>query len=386
MKSSKMKTVLFVHTSSDVGGGSYCLLNLIKHIDRYNFTPMALLCTDGPLVKELKALGVQVYLLNSFYCIPYNRSILQLGTFYTYVQILLSFSSFKKKLIEINPEIVYLNSTLLYPYLWIIKKLKKKAIIHIREHWPLNEHKVQLLVLQKIISKNSDKIIAINKYCKKMVESQNNSPSIIYDWIDFSERDRRFDMNTIFGEDVSSKKIFLFTGGAQKIKGAYEVVHIFNSLSDNDYRLLILGIEPDSLNMPSDNSYYEKIREIILKDPRITCLPAIYQIKDIIEKSYCMLSFFTIPHANLALAECIILGTPVIAAITDEALEYSENGELAFLYELGNTSAFKKCIEDFGKRRDCLMQLLKSDSHKVTNMFDKDKNIELFRNVLSIFR
>ena len=60
----------------------------------------------------------------------------------------------------------------------------------------------------------------------------------------------------------------------------------------------------------------EKVIDLINSDQRIKCIPATYNIKQILEQSSCMLSFFTIPHANLAMAESIIAGTPVIAADT----------------------------------------------------------------------
>jgi glycosyltransferase involved in cell wall biosynthesis len=53
------------------------------------------------------------------------------------------------------------------------------------------------------------------------------------------------------------------------------------------------------------------------------------------------------PHANLSLAEAIIVGTPVIAARTEEADEYSLNGKLAKLFEFGNIDAFNQTILDF---------------------------------------
>lgn len=77
-----------------------------------------------------------------------------------------------------------------------------------------------------------------------------------------------------------------------------------------------------------------KLQKMINRDNRIVCVPPTYAIKDIVEKSYCVLSYFTIPHANLALAESVILKTPIIAARTEESEEYSLMVSMPFCFLL----------------------------------------------------
>ena len=56
-----MKRILFVHHVSSIGGGSYCLLNLLKEVDQEKFQPVVLLQENGPLVSEIEKLGIKVY-------------------------------------------------------------------------------------------------------------------------------------------------------------------------------------------------------------------------------------------------------------------------------------------------------------------------------------
>ena len=49
-----MKRILFVHHVSSIGGGSYCLLNLLKEVDQEKFQPVVLLQENGPLVSEIE--------------------------------------------------------------------------------------------------------------------------------------------------------------------------------------------------------------------------------------------------------------------------------------------------------------------------------------------
>lgn len=69
-----MKSILYLYHTSAVGGGSYCLLNILKTVDRALFKPIVLLKEDGPLVDEIKQLDIPVYFLNKMSTVPYNCS------------------------------------------------------------------------------------------------------------------------------------------------------------------------------------------------------------------------------------------------------------------------------------------------------------------------
>lgn len=368
-----MKRIVFVHQASTVGGGSYCLLNLLKVIDRNLFEPVALLKDDGPLVDEIEKLNIQVELMPSMDVAPYNTSFKRPGTWATYLSAFSSRRVFKKKMLQLKPDILYLNNSMLYPYLRVAKKLGIKTVIHVREHWPLEEHKVQLRWLQNNVRKYADRIVAINRYSAKMVNCPEKEISIVYDWIDFSNRYKEHDLNVLFGEDMTGKKLYLYTGGMQPIKGCMEVLTTFTQIKEEDARLLALGVDGSQTDLNT----------IIARDKRIVCMPAVYELKDLLEKCYCVLSFFTIPHANLTLAEAITLKVPVIAARTDESDEYSDGGRLAILFEMNDRVAFKKAIENFDKKRSELKTRLEEGSEGIALKFNKERNEQVFRNVLS---
>ena len=125
-----------------------------------------------------------------------------------------------------------------------------------------------------------------------------------------------------------------------------------------------------------------KIVEALKRDKRIICIPATYALKDIIEKSYCVLSFFTIPHANLTLAESIILKVPIIAARTEEAEEYAGRGQYALLFDLKNKEQFEQILANIDNFRVPLIRRLTEGSALIADKFDKKRNSEIFRYVL----
>lgn len=388
-----MKKILFVYHTSVIGGGSYCLLNILKEFDRNRYKLMVLLKDTGPLVDEVKSLGVEVFFIPQIRAVPYNSSIVSLWALQNAWSMILSFSPYIKLLNEITPDLVYINTMMLYPYLRPAKRMGIKTVIHVREHWPKDEHTNQRNFAINHIKKYADGIIAINAFSASMVEDVTHHPVIVHDWIDLSERSEPVILDDLFGEDVSQKKIYLYMGGMQPSKGPQQVISTFSRcVEDGDSRLLVMGIDPN--NQPVDNKRSwggrlirkllrrkgktelrrNQILGLINADPRIKCMPNNYMVGDLFRQAYCNLSFFTIPHANLALAESIISGTVNIAAKTSESLEYSDNGKLALLYEFGNEEDFSTKIQSLPKVHDQMKEAIYNNSHVVSEMFDKKKN------------
>lgn len=373
-----MRTILYVYHASNIGGGSYAMLNVIKALDRSIYRPIVLLKKDGPLVDELKSMSVEVHFIPTINTVPYNRSIFTLHNIKRIVNIIRSFDKFASLLKKINPDIVYLNTMMLHPYLKVVKKCGIKSIIHIREHWPKGEHTAQRNYAIKNIRKYADKIIAINTFSASMVADTTHHPTIVYDWINMDARFKEIPYDTIFNEDCSNKKVYLCTGGFDANKGTLEIIQSFTEIIKNkDARLLVLGNKPTQ----KATLYSQQVIKAIEQDSRVKLLPNTYFVTHIYQQAYCMLSYFTIPHANLALAESIILQTPVIAARNEESIEYSHNGELAILFEANNIEDFKNELQQFNNKHTSLKKHLSEKSHNIKQLFDPERNIVALNSV-----
>lgn len=392
-----MKKILYIYHASNIGGGTYCLLNILKELDRSIMIPIVLLKGYGPLVDEIHKLGINVAFFPHMSQIPYNKSIFKRRVLTNYLKLGKYKNEFKHVVSELNVDVVYINTMVLAPYLKTCKELGLKTIIHIREHWPKTQHKIQLKNLQKCISKYADEIIAINSYSASLIPDR--KVTIVYDWIDFSNRYEYRPFDRIFREDTSKLKVYLYIGGSQLIKGFYEVIKAFTShIKGNDCRLLVLGLEQNNLSKGLKGiirrllyciGYDEKRRkayEMIERDSRIVVIPSTYMMKHIFQQAYCNLSYYTIPHANLALAESIILGTISIAARNEESLEYSESGSLAILFEPNDYSSFLAAIDGLNSNYSTLKYKL-THSDTIKNQFDKNSNLkkltEIYSNILS---
>ena len=390
-----MKRILFLYHTSSIGGGSFCLLNILKNLDRQILAPYVLLSEDGPLVDEIKKLNIIVNFLPRMHTVPYNTSTLKLSKLKNAIDILQSMKLFKSIISKIKPDVVYCNTMMLYPYLRPARECGCKTIIHIREHWPEGEHKWQRKTALEHIAKYADEIVAINRYSASMIVPFGRKATIVYDWIDMSSRYQEMPLNEIFGEDMTNKKTFLYMGGLQAIKGAHEVITAFtNHLKDPDYRMLALGINPayksngirgivkKILKLLGKIQYSDKVIEMVNSDTRIKCVPGVYNIRHLYEQSYCIVSYFTIPHANLALAESVICNAMNVAAKTDESLEYSHEGEMALLYEENNFEDFIRTLISLPEKREEYLANMAQHSSVIEEMFAPERNIDILNHII----
>ena len=382
-----------MHQSSSIGGGSYCLLNIIKALDKNKFKPLVALRSEGPLAEELRLLCVEVVIFHQMAAIPYNLGLLQRGSLWAYWNIKKSILALKMLLKKKHIDVLYLNNMMLCRYLQPGKECGCKTVIHVREHWPMHEHKRQLEWARQCVYNYADKMIAINHYSASIFPKKKST--IVFDWIDMSERNIIIPMETIIGEDCKDLKVILYTGGFNGMKGTYDVVRAFSeSLKDDSYRLLVLGGKKvplnnglkhyikcflDKLGRPYIN---KRISYIIRNDKRIICHEGIYELKHIIEQSYCFVSYFKTPHANLALAENIVLGNACIAAKTEESMEYSVEGKAALLVEPNCYEEFRRSLSAFLADRERWKSAAIKHSKLISLMFDKKDNIQKLQSVL----
>jgi glycosyltransferase involved in cell wall biosynthesis len=388
-----MIRTLFMHQASGVGGGSYCLLNLVKNLDRTKIEPIVALKAHGPLEEELKKEGVEVVLFPQMAGIPYNlpltpRNILN------YWRVVHSENKLERLLKCYRIDVLYLNNMMIAPYLRPAKKTGCKTVMHVREHWPLNEHKKQLEWIRRIVYDNCDKLIAINHYSASIFPKK--EATVIYDWINMSRRYKPMPMSEIFGEDMKGKKVLLYTGGTSYIKGVDYIIDTFTKdIVGSEYRLLMMGCE-SFLNAGlrhkvksflSKFGYHylgKELQEKVNNDKRIQCMNAVYELKHIIEQSYCFISYFRIPHANLALAENIILGIPCIAADTEEAREYTNNGQYAKLVNpMNDRFAFSSQLKIFLTEIEQWKCMAEKGSVELSQIFDEKRNVKKLNDLLN---
>lgn len=121
-----MKRILFVHQTSAIGGGSYCLLNILREIDKSMIEPVVCLASDGPLRKEIESLKISVVFFRKMVDIPYNKNLWSIYSLLQYFKVKKSISAFQSLLQSSRIDVVYLNNMMLYNYLKSAKNVDVK--------------------------------------------------------------------------------------------------------------------------------------------------------------------------------------------------------------------------------------------------------------------
>ena len=390
-----MKRILFVHHISRIGGASFCLLNILKALDRERFEPMVCLASEGPLADEIRRIGIRCIIFPQMSTFPYNRPLAEPSSMMSCIRIAMSLGGFARLLKTNSIDIVYLNNMMLWPYLRPAREAGCRTVLHVREHWPLNEHRRQLEAARTCARKYADRIVAINSFSASMFSGLEDRTAIVMDWSDVDARCAGPGLSDVLGEDMAGRKAFLFTGGFNRIKGALEVMKAFTSeIRDNDARLVVLGAVPlrcsglkfrmkQVLDRLGYHDYHYQIQKALAADSRIVCRDAVYDFGRIAKESSGFLSWFTIPHANLALAECIMLGVPCLAADNEEAREYTGGGEYALLTPAGDYPAFRQALATFASSPDLYRSKAAAGSPALRKMFDAGTNAARLNELLA---
>ena len=102
-------------------------------------------------------------------------------------------------------------------------------------------------------------------------------------------------------------------------------------------------------------------------------------------QSHCFISYFRIPHANLAMAECLALGIPCIAADTDEAREYCGDGTYACLVKpLNDLTSFTKQCHVFLNNIDEWHRAAQHGKKVIAHQFAPEHNIAVLNEALRV--
>lgn len=184
-----MNNILFIQNSSDFGGASNALIDIVCNIDCKRFKSIVLLYQKGPVYDFFKKMQINVYtkrisLLLNYPYVYLNFSwltikrILTLLLFFPQTLFYLIYI-FKKERIEI----VYLNTSAFIIPVIIARLFGKKVITHIREIPYMHAAgKIHF----KLLCKYSNKVLCNSNATRKKIIDVSPNAEIAYDWVDKS--------------------------------------------------------------------------------------------------------------------------------------------------------------------------------------------------------
>lgn len=171
-----MKNILFIHSSSELYGSDKSLLYLVKNIDKQKYGVYILLPEDGPLVDEIKKLDGVTILINSIAVLRRkNLSIRGLVTYWkdfkkSYRYIIESIKKYKI-------DIVYTNTSVVFPGAIAAKRMKRKSVWHIRE---IIDNPKERYFIKWIVNKFSNIIISNSKATGNSICKDESKLRVVY--------------------------------------------------------------------------------------------------------------------------------------------------------------------------------------------------------------
>lgn len=175
-----MKNILFLHSSSELYGSDRSLLNLLKKLDRNEFNISVILPCDGPLVEEVKQLNDVNIIIQQLAIL--RRKNLNVRGIIIYLRDLFKSINFLKSVIkENNIDIVYTNTSVVFPGGITAKLCGKKSVWHIRE---IISNKFERKVVSFIVNTFSDIIIGNSKATGEAISKNTKKVKVVYNAIE----------------------------------------------------------------------------------------------------------------------------------------------------------------------------------------------------------
>lgn len=382
------KKILFVHHSSAIGGASWCLYEILKHLDRSRFDPVVLLSSEGPLAGRIRSLDIPVEIDGGTPVFPiYARGQIR-GLAYLLKAILVypeQFKRFYSHCRQIAPDVVYLNSSAQLFLPWPAKKAGvKRVIFHNREHWdPQGILKIKLLIRSRMIKRFVDEVFSITECGARGIGFPEKSV-VVRDWPSFDD-ETDFDVRKKLGI-ASDKFLILLTGGLMPIKGTRDMLQALETMQMSDQvAVIVLGCSPEGASRLKNTvrrlfhqiSYADQITRLAAGlSGKVFLLPPTLQVKPYMQQCSVLVAPFTMPHAAKAALEAQSLERPVIIYDNPEAREYIRNGETGVIVPSGNIRALASALDDLILHPEKTARLGIAGREFVRDQFDVVKSMK----------
>lgn len=175
-----MINILFVHSSSELYGSDLSLLNIVKNINKLQFSVFVILPCLGPLVYEMEKIeGVKVEIFDVAVLRRKNIS-LKGGCIYL-KQIVTSIIYIKKYIKEYNINIVDTNTAVVFSGAIAAKICKIKSVWHIRE---IIKNNMENKFISFIMNHYADIIIANSMATGKMLKVNQDKIRVVYNAVE----------------------------------------------------------------------------------------------------------------------------------------------------------------------------------------------------------
>lgn len=342
------RKVLFLHTTSEVGGSDVSLVHLVERLDRARVEPLVALPSAGPLVPRLEQAGARVFIVPRMKKLTSRKGKAWLAVFAANFPF--AVASLAALIRREGVDIVHTN-TIHNLYGWAAARVTgRRHVWHVRE---IVWQNAGLLKLERALAlRFSDRVIVTSDAVARMFASGGALPPAVVK-IPNGVDSTRFHP----GRGDAVRRDFGIPAGAPLV-GAAARMDVWKGLDDfidaaaiahrsrPDARFVIAGGPIEGLE-PYERSLRERARAQGLEGVLFFAgwkygpaeMPAFYQSLDV----------FVLPSREaepfgLVVLEAMASGLPVVATKHGGPLEIVKDGETGLLVEPGRADAIARGV------------------------------------------
>lgn len=350
-----MKNVLFLHSSSELYGSDKSLFNLISNLDKKMYNITVILPCEGPLVDKLKSI-YEVNVIVKKIAVLRRKNFNFVGVCEYLIDFLKSIKFIISIINKFNIDIIYTNTSVVFPGAVSAKLLRKKSVWHIRE---IISNRIEKAFVSLMVDLFSDVIIANSNATGKAISKNKNKVKIVYNAIKECKKSPK---------DNGSKENVLYVGMAGRInrwKGQKLFIDMAEKVTKqyDNVNFLIAGSA-----FQGEELLEEELKEYIIKKGLAERVKMIGQVNNMSD-FYNKLDIFVLPSIEpepfgLVVIEAMDSNIPVIATNHGGPTEIIENGVDGYLVDF-------KSAEEMSEK---VMKLIEND--KLRNQMAKNGMIK----------
>ena len=366
-----MKSILFLHSSSDLYGASRIFLQIVENAIRQGDRAVVILSEEGPLTDQLREKGAEIHIFKLG--ILRRRYMTPWGILNRLYYLIVAYFKLKSLIQSEEIDLVYSNGTAVMIGAITCLKTKTPHIWHIHEvvtpPWPLNKWQIYLM------DQVSNVQIAVSRAAENHWKSLVKKPERIIQLFNGVDKKHYAEVSSpsgkisigMIGRVNHWKGQPYFLAIAKELGSSYSYVMAGDPYPGNEYLLeenedlrKKLAVEVTNLGYVADNRhFFKKIHVLILPSIQTDPLPTV-------------------------ILEAMAAGKPVIATKQGGALDMVKEGETGFFIPIEEPKIAAKKIRQLLENPDEINRMSINARKRAQEHFSLERFNEEMTRIISL--
>lgn len=376
-----MKKILIFHHYNTCVGAGLCLFQIAISLKSKFDVVVCLPQLKGDLNKRLIANGIKTINLEG---VPksYSHYNGAYKPFFSrqHIKDIFLIRRNKNKIKEIlkseNPDSIMVNSMTLFWIGKIAKKFGVRSYCYVRETYCNTKFNIRTNYIKKCINKYFDKVIFISKFDMDSTGENIEKYTLITDKVDFSLYDKLNKADARRQLHLpKSKKIILYVGGDNPIKGPMVILKALKQLTNN---AILVYLQHNIIR----NDFKTKLRRLMGKDitfnvekyidknklnNKVILRPATNEVEKYFVASDIVVFPNTVAHQARPIYEAGYTKIPIVATDYEHIKEFL-NADTGFVFEKNNFKQLANIIDEiFDEKIDISLKIKNNYKQTVEN-------------------